>query len=166
MSYELQKTLATKFYKAIDLHEFAKMCRYIDQTLRDVNNKFKISEKILLIMLNVKRSVSSSIRIKTLINRSHAHDLKSLNRVLVRLLNHQKIRWTVSTATIAKNSIISFAIIDNLERWIRTSLYEKWMCMKRMTHRVKRIISSSIREKSSSHQRRDEERAWCQNVEN
>ncbi len=39
MSYELQKTLATKFYKAIDLHEFAKMCRYIDQTLRDVNNK-------------------------------------------------------------------------------------------------------------------------------
>jgi hypothetical protein len=38
MSYELQKTLATKFYKAIDLHEFAKMCRYIDQTLRNVNN--------------------------------------------------------------------------------------------------------------------------------
>jgi hypothetical protein len=41
MSYELQKTLATKFYKAIDLHEFAKMCRYIDQTFRNVNNKFK-----------------------------------------------------------------------------------------------------------------------------
>ncbi len=41
MSYELKKTLATKFYKAIDLHEFAKMCRYIDQTLKNVNNKFK-----------------------------------------------------------------------------------------------------------------------------
>jgi hypothetical protein len=41
MSYELQKTLTTKFYKAIDLHEFAKMCRYIDQTLKDVNNKFR-----------------------------------------------------------------------------------------------------------------------------
>jgi hypothetical protein len=41
MSYELQKTLATKFYKTIDLHEFAKMCRYIDQTLKDVNNKFR-----------------------------------------------------------------------------------------------------------------------------
>jgi hypothetical protein len=41
MFYELQKTLAIKFYKTIDLHEFAKMCRYIDQTLRDVNNKFK-----------------------------------------------------------------------------------------------------------------------------
>jgi hypothetical protein len=38
MFYELQKTLTTKSYKAIDLHEFVKMCRYIDQTLRDVNN--------------------------------------------------------------------------------------------------------------------------------
>jgi hypothetical protein len=44
MSYELQKTLATKLYKAIDLHEFAKMCRYIDQTLKDVNNKSRREE--------------------------------------------------------------------------------------------------------------------------
>jgi hypothetical protein len=41
MSYELQKVLAIESYKVIDLHEFAKICRYIDQTLRDVNNKFK-----------------------------------------------------------------------------------------------------------------------------
>ncbi len=41
MSYEWQKVLAIESYKVIDLHEFAKMCRYIDQTLRDVNNKFK-----------------------------------------------------------------------------------------------------------------------------
>jgi hypothetical protein len=41
MSYELQKTLTTKFYKAINFHDFAKMCRYIDQTLRNVNNKFR-----------------------------------------------------------------------------------------------------------------------------
>jgi hypothetical protein len=41
MFYELQKTLAIESYKAIDLHEFAKMCRYTDQTLRDVNNKFR-----------------------------------------------------------------------------------------------------------------------------
>jgi HD superfamily phosphohydrolase len=41
MSYELQKTLAIESYKTIDLHEFAKMCRYTDQTLRDVNNKFR-----------------------------------------------------------------------------------------------------------------------------
>jgi hypothetical protein len=39
MSYELQKTLAIELYKTIDLHEFAKMCRYTDQTLRDINNK-------------------------------------------------------------------------------------------------------------------------------
>ncbi len=39
MSYELQKALATESYKATDLHEFAKMCRYTNQTLRDVDNK-------------------------------------------------------------------------------------------------------------------------------
>jgi hypothetical protein len=41
MFYELQKVLAIKSYKAIDLHEFAKMCRYTNQILRNVNNKFK-----------------------------------------------------------------------------------------------------------------------------
>jgi hypothetical protein len=41
MSYELQKTLTIESYKTIDLHEFAKMCRYTNQTLRDVNNKFR-----------------------------------------------------------------------------------------------------------------------------
>jgi hypothetical protein len=41
MSYELQKVLAIESYKVIDLHEFAKMCRYTDQTLRNVNNKFR-----------------------------------------------------------------------------------------------------------------------------
>ncbi len=39
MFYELQKTLAIESYKATDLHEFAKMCRYTNQILRDVNNK-------------------------------------------------------------------------------------------------------------------------------
>ncbi len=41
MSYELQKAFAIESYKVIDLHEFVKMCRYTDQTLRDVNNKFR-----------------------------------------------------------------------------------------------------------------------------
>jgi hypothetical protein len=44
MFYELQKTLTTKSYKATDLHEFVKMCRYIDQTLKDVNNKSRREE--------------------------------------------------------------------------------------------------------------------------
>jgi hypothetical protein len=30
MSYELQKALAIESYKATDLHEFVKMCRYTD----------------------------------------------------------------------------------------------------------------------------------------
>ncbi len=41
MSYELQKALAIESYKATDLHEFVKMCRYTNQTLRDVNNRFR-----------------------------------------------------------------------------------------------------------------------------
>ncbi len=41
MSYELQKVFAIESYKATDLHEFVKMCRYTNQTLRNVNNKFK-----------------------------------------------------------------------------------------------------------------------------
>jgi hypothetical protein len=39
MSYELQKAFAIESYKVTDLHEFAKMCRYTDQTLRNVDNK-------------------------------------------------------------------------------------------------------------------------------
>jgi hypothetical protein len=41
MSYELQKAFAIESYKATDLHEFVKMCRYTNQTLKNVNNKFK-----------------------------------------------------------------------------------------------------------------------------
>jgi uncharacterized protein YeeX (DUF496 family) len=41
MSYELQKAFATELYKATDLHEFVKICRYKNQTLKDVNNKFR-----------------------------------------------------------------------------------------------------------------------------
>jgi hypothetical protein len=44
MFYELRKTLTTKSYKATDLHEFVKMCRYTDQILRDVNNKSRREE--------------------------------------------------------------------------------------------------------------------------
>ncbi len=44
MSYELQKAFAIESYKAIDLHEFVKMCRYTNQILRDVNNKSRREE--------------------------------------------------------------------------------------------------------------------------
>ncbi len=35
----MQKTLASDIYKAIDLYEFVRLCQFIDQTLRNVNNK-------------------------------------------------------------------------------------------------------------------------------
>ncbi len=44
MSYELQKVLVIESYKATDLHEFVKMCRYTNQILRDVNNKSRREE--------------------------------------------------------------------------------------------------------------------------
>jgi hypothetical protein len=44
MSYELQKILAIESYKATDLHEFVKMCRYTDQKLWDVDNKSRREE--------------------------------------------------------------------------------------------------------------------------
>jgi hypothetical protein len=39
MSWDLQKILASNIYKIIDLYKFARLCQFIDQTLRDVNNK-------------------------------------------------------------------------------------------------------------------------------
>jgi hypothetical protein len=71
MFYELQKTLTTKSYKAIDLHEFVKMCRYTNQILRNVNNKSRRKEfsddvereKIIVIVnsnQNNDRSISRS----------------------------------------------------------------------------------------------------------
>ncbi len=41
MSFELQKVLAFDIYKTIDLYEFARLCQFINQTLRDVNTKFR-----------------------------------------------------------------------------------------------------------------------------
>ncbi len=39
MFWDLQKTLTSDIYKITDLYEFARLCQFIDQTLRDVNNK-------------------------------------------------------------------------------------------------------------------------------
>ncbi len=37
----MQRTLTFDIYKTIDLYEFARLCQFIDQTLRDVNIKFR-----------------------------------------------------------------------------------------------------------------------------
>ncbi len=138
----------------------------------------EISEKISKIMLmmqhEMKKLLSSLTQIRVirmLIDQHHVHDLKSLNsnlnRILVQSLNHRhsKIKWIRSIATIAENLIISFAIVINLERWIQTASYEKWMCMKRMIHRVRRIISRSSREKNNLCYSRCRDR-WDENSEN
>jgi hypothetical protein len=41
MFWNLQRTLVFDIYKTIDLYEFARLCQFIDQTLRDVNIKFR-----------------------------------------------------------------------------------------------------------------------------
>jgi hypothetical protein len=41
MSWDLQKTLTSNIYKAIDLYKFARFCQFTDQTLRDVDSKIK-----------------------------------------------------------------------------------------------------------------------------
>jgi hypothetical protein len=39
MFWDLQRTLTSNIYKTIDLYEFARLCQFIDRTLRDVNSK-------------------------------------------------------------------------------------------------------------------------------
>jgi hypothetical protein len=104
----------------------------------------KISEKIFLIMRNVKKSSSSLIRIRITIDRFLVFDFKSLNsnsnRFLVQSLNHhQKIKWISSINIIMINRDISFAIVVNRERWIRITLYVK----SRRTYRVKKILNQN-----------------------
>jgi coenzyme F420-reducing hydrogenase delta subunit len=84
--------------------------------------------------------------IKMLINQHHVFDSKflNLNRVFARSLNHYlKIKWISSIIIIVKNLIIFHVIVVNSERWTQTISYAKWTYIKKMIHRVKRIISSS-----------------------
>jgi hypothetical protein len=41
MFWDLQKTLTSNIYKAIDLYKFVRLCQFTDQTLKDVNSKIK-----------------------------------------------------------------------------------------------------------------------------
>jgi hypothetical protein len=165
MFYELQKALTIKSYKTTDLHKFVKMCHYTNQMLRNVNNKsrreefFNDAEREEIIIIVNSNQINQNDD-----NRLLVFDLKSLNsnlnRIFVRSVNHHlKIKWISLIATIVKNLIISHVIVVNSERWIQTVSYAKWTYMKKMIHRVRRIISSSSRKKSNSHQRRDEEQA-------
>ncbi len=50
MFWDLQKILTFDIYKKIDLYKFARLCQFIDQTLRDVDTKFS----------NIKREYEKS----------------------------------------------------------------------------------------------------------
>jgi hypothetical protein len=121
-----------------------------------------------------KKSLSLLIRIriiksiKTLINRSHVHDLKSLNsnlnQILEQSLNHRrlKIKWISSIVTIVKNQDISLAIVVNQEEWIRITSYEKWTYMIKTIYLLK--ILRSNREKTNLCYNRSRDK-WDENNE-
>jgi hypothetical protein len=95
MFFELQKTLASDTYKAIDLYEFVKLCQFIDQILRDVNNKFRninrddyeddYEESILRKNLNNQESSreqsnASDVKFRSDTSKSNANNQNSNNR--------------------------------------------------------------------------------------
>jgi hypothetical protein len=125
----------------------------------------EISKKILLMMLNVKKSLSSLIRIKITIDQSHVLDLKSLNlnRILERSLNrrHLRIKWIFSIATIVKNLIISFVIVVNSKnRWTLITSFAKL----KKTYQIRKI-SNQNRKKNNLCYSRCRDR-WDENNEN
>ncbi len=70
MFYELQKIFVIESYKATDLHEFVKICRYTNQTLRNVNNKFRnikedfvneVEREEIIIIVNLNQNNDRSI---------------------------------------------------------------------------------------------------------
>jgi hypothetical protein len=123
MLYELQKVLVIESYKVIDLNQFVKMCRYTDQTLKNVDNKSKREEffsdaardEEMIVIVNSNQDNQNNDR-STSRSRFATSNLNS-NRILERSLNHHwlKIRWIASIATIAKNSIIIHVIVVNLK---------------------------------------------------
>jgi predicted transcriptional regulator len=97
MFYELQKTLTIKSYKTIDFHEFAKMCRYTDQILRNVNNKSRREEFFsdaaqddeVIVIVNSNQNQNNDRSISRSSFEIFESEFESNFRAI---LNHQKIR--------------------------------------------------------------------------
>lgn len=45
ISFELQKIMILKLYKSTNLYTVAKKCQFIDQTLKNINNRVKYTRK-------------------------------------------------------------------------------------------------------------------------
>jgi hypothetical protein len=69
MFWNLQKILTFNIYKTIDLYEFARLCQFIDQTLRDVNTKFK----------NIKKEYEKSIFKKNFNNQKSSREQSNIS---------------------------------------------------------------------------------------
>jgi hypothetical protein len=54
MFWDLQRTLTSDIYKTIDLYEFARLCQFIDQTLRNVCRAHR--DSIVYLVINKRRS--------------------------------------------------------------------------------------------------------------
>jgi hypothetical protein len=85
MFWNLQKTLTSNIYKVIDLYKFARFCQFIDQTLRDVNTKFK----------NIKREYEESTLKKNFNNqessREQSNKFKSRSETFKSNANNQNL---------------------------------------------------------------------------
>ncbi len=127
MSYELQKTFIIESYKATDLHEFVKMCRYTNQILRNVNNKSRREEFF--------NDAARDEKVTVIVNSNQTQNIdRSIFRSRFEIFEFSSRATTQSSEdqmnslnyTIEKNQNISLAIVVNLEnRWIRTASYEK-----------------------------------------
>jgi hypothetical protein len=116
MSYELQKTFIIESYKATDLHEFVKMCRYTNQILRNVNNKSRREEFF--------NDAARDEKVTVIVNSNQTQNIdRSIFRSRFEIFEFSSRATTQSSEdqmnslnyTIEKNQNISLAIVVNLE---------------------------------------------------
>jgi hypothetical protein len=99
MFWYLQRTLVFDIYKTIDLYEFVRLYQFIDQTLRDVNIKFRnIREEYeeLILRKNFNNQVSSceqssEFRSRSEIFKSNANNQSSNNREMSQVFAFDQI---------------------------------------------------------------------------
>jgi hypothetical protein len=168
MSYELQKTLATKFYKAIDLHKFAKMCRYIDQTLRDVNNKSRREE--------FSSDAARNDELTVIVNSNQNNQIvdRSTSRFRFEISESESSSCATTQSSEDQMNSLNCYNCEKSDHFSRNChQFKKFMNLNSFVREMNvqeknntEKNSNRTRKKSSSHQKRDEERTKCQNVEN
>jgi hypothetical protein len=141
MSYELQKILVIESYKVIDLHEFAKMCRYTNQTLRNVNNKFK----------NIREDFENNVddaardeRITVIVNSNQNND-RSISRS----------RFEISESEFESNSRAITQSSENQVNFINCYNCEKLDHFSRHCRQLRKMNPNSFVREMNVHERND-----------